>query len=129
MKMKADAKFITLMSIIDEHIARIFLQATPLKEAIKASIDLSSVRSKVESLTRYADNVYHQMETDNNVDIDFLKTEIRWSIEQCDKYLKMLVPTNAKTDNLEIENSRTVLVVLIEYKQALTRTFQRFEQL
>ena len=38
MKMKADAKLITLMSIIDESLARIFLQITPLKEAVKTTM-------------------------------------------------------------------------------------------
>ena len=46
MKMKADAKLITLMSIIDENLARIFLQITPLKEAVKATIDLSSLHKQ-----------------------------------------------------------------------------------
>lgn len=129
MKMKADVKLITLMSIIDENLARIFLQITPLKEAVKATIDLSSFTTKFQQLQNYADEVVTLMNNNEYVDLSFFKGEIEWSLSQCDKYLKMLVPTDAETENLQIENSRTVLRVIIEYKQVLARMFNRFEHL
>ena len=129
--MKADAKLITLMSIIDENLARIFLQITPLKEAVKATIDLSSFTTRFQQLQNYADEVVTLMNNDEHIDLSFLKGEIKWSLSQCDKYLKMLVPTDTDTEtaNLQIENPRTVLRVIIEYKQVLTRMFNRFEHL
>ena len=129
MKMKADAKLITLMSIIDENLARIFLQITPLKEAVKATIDLSSFTTRFQQLQNYADKVVDLMNNNEYVDLSFLKGEIEWSLSQCDKYLKMLVPTDTETANLQIENPRTVLKIIIEYKQVLTRMFNRFEHL
>ena len=129
MKMEADAKLITLMSIIDENLARIFLQITPLKEAVKATIDLSSFTTKFQQLQNYADKVVDLMNNNEHVDLSFLKGEIEWSLSQCDKYLKMLVPTDTETANLQIENPRTVLRIIIEYKQVLTRMFNRFEHL
>lgn len=129
MKMKADAKLITLMSIIDENLARIFLQITPLKEAVKATIDLSSFTTRFQQLQNYADKVVDLMNNNEHVDLSFLKGEIEWSLSQCDKYLKMLVPTDTETANLQIENPRTVLRIIIEYKQVLTRMFNRFEHL
>lgn len=127
--MKADAKLITLMSIIDENLARIFLQITPLKEAVKATIDLSSFTTRFQQLQNYADKVVDLMNNNEYVDLSFLKGEIEWSLSQCDKYLKMLVPTDTETANLQIENPRTVLKIIIEYKQVLTRMFNRFEHL
>lgn len=129
MKMEADAKLITLMSIIDENLARIFLQITPLKEAVKATIDLSSFTTRFQQLQNYADKVVDLMNNNEYVDLSFLKGEIEWSLSQCDKYLKMLVPTDTETANLQIENPRTVLRIIIEYKQVLTRMFNRFEHL
>lgn len=129
MKMKADAKLITLMSIIDESLARIFLQITPLKEAVKATIDLSSFTTRFQQLQNYADKVIDLMNNNEYVDLSILKGEIKWSLSQCDKYLKMLVLTDAETTNLQIENPRTVLRIIIEYKQVLTRMFNRFEHL
>ena len=127
--MKADAKLITLMSIIDENLARIFLQITPLKEAVKATIDLSSFTTRFQQLQNYADEVVDLMNNNKYVDLSFLKGEIEWSLSQCDKYLKMLVPTDTETANFQIENPRTVLRIIIEYKQVLTRMFNRFEHL
>lgn len=127
--MKADAKLITLISIIDENLARIFLQITPLKEAVKATIDLSSFTTRFQQLQNYADKVVDLMNNNEYVDLSFLKGEIEWSLSQCDKYLKMLVPTDTETANLQIENPRTVLRIIIEYKQVLTRMFNRFEHL
>lgn len=127
--MKADAKLITLMSIIDENLARIFLQITPLKEAVKATIDLSSFTTRFQQLQNYADKVVDLMNNNEHVDLSFLKGEIEWSLSQCDKYLKMLVPADTETVNLQIENPRTVLRIIIEYKQVLTRVFNRFEHL
>lgn len=127
--MKADAKLITLMSIIDENLARIFLQITPLKEAVKATIDLSSFITRFQQLQNYADKVVDLMNNNEYVDLSFLIGEIEWSLSQCDKYLKMLVPTDTETANLQIENPRTVLRIIIEYKQVLTRMFNRFEHL
>ena len=127
--MKADAKLITLMSIIDENLARIFLQITPLKEAVKATIDLSSFTTRFQQLQNYADEVVDLMNNNKYVDLSFLKGEIEWSLSQCDKYLKMLVSTDTETANLQIENPRTVLRIIIEYKQVLTRMFNRFEHL
>lgn len=69
------------------------------------------------------------MNNDEHIDLSSLKGEIEWSLSQCDKYLKILVPTDAETENLQIENSRTVLRVIIEYKQVLARMFSRFEHL
>lgn len=129
MKMKADAKLITLMSIIDENLARIFLQITPLKEAVKATINLSSFTTRFQQLQNYADKVVDLMNNNEHVDLSFLKGEIEWSLSQCDKYLKMLVPTDTETANLQIENPRTVLRIIIEYKQVLTRMFNCFEHL
>ena len=129
MKMKADAKLITLMSIIDENLARIFLQITPLKEAVKATIDLSSFTTRFQQLQNYADKVVDLMNNNEHVDLSFLKGEIEWSLSQCDKYLKMLVPTDTETVNFQIEKPRTVLRIIIEYKQVLTRMFNRFEHL
>ena len=129
MKMEADAKLITLMSIIDENLARIFLQITPLKEAVKATIDLSSFTTRFQQLQNYADEVVILMNNDEHIDLSFLKGEIEWSLSQCDKYLKMLVSTDTETANLQIENPRTVLRIIIEYKQVLTRMFNRFEHL
>lgn len=129
MKMKADAKLITLMSIIDESLARIFLQITPLKEAVKATIDLSSFTTRFQQLQNYADKVIDLMNNNEYVDLSILKGEIKWSLSQCDKYLKMLVPTDTETVNFQIENPRTVLRIIIEYKQVLTRMFNRFEHL
>lgn len=129
MKMKVDAKLITLMSIIDENLARIFLQITPLKEAVKATIDLSSFTARFQQLQNYTDKVVDLMNNNEYVDLSFLKGEIEWSLSQCDKYLKMLVPTDTETANLQIENPRTVLKIIIEYKQVLTRMFNRFEHL
>lgn len=127
--MKADAKLITLMSIIDENLARIFLQITPLKEAVKATIDLSSFTTRFQQLQNYTDKVVDLMNNNEHVDLSFLKGEIEWSLSQCDNYLKMLVPTDTETANLQIENPRTVLRIIIEYKQVLTRMFNRFEHL
>lgn len=127
--MKADAKLITLMSIIDESLARIFLQITPLKEAVKATIDLSSFTTRFQQLQNYADKVIDLMNNNEYVDLSILKGEIKWSLSQCDKYLKMLVPTDTETVNFQIENPRTVLRIIIEYKQVLTRMFNRFEHL
>ena len=127
--MKADAKLITLMSIIDENLARIFLQITPLKEAVKATIDLSSFTTRFQQLQNYTDEVVDLMNNNEHVDLSFLKGETEWSLSQCDKYLKMLVPTDTETANLQIENPRTVLRIIIEYKQVLTRMFNRFEHL
>lgn len=127
--MKADAKLITLMSIIDENLARIFLQITPLKEAVKATINLSSFTTRFQQLQNYADKVVDLMNNNEHVDLSFLKGEIEWSLSQCDKYLKMLVPTDTETANLQIENPRTVLRIIIEYKQVLTRMFNCFEHL
>ena len=127
--MEADAKLITLMSIIDENLARIFLQITPLKEAVKATIDLSSFTTRFQQLQNYADKVVDLMNNNEYVDLSFLKGEIEWSLSQCDKYLKMLVPTDTETANLQIENPRAVLRIIIEYKQVLTRMFNRFEHL
>lgn len=129
MKMKADTKLITLMSIIDENLARIFLQITPLKEAVKATIDLSSFTTRFQQLQNYADKVVDLMNNNEYVDLSFFKGEIEWSLIQCDKYLKMLVPTDTETANFQIENPRTVLRIIIEYKQVLTRMFNRFEHL
>lgn len=129
MKMKADAKLITLMSIIDENLARIFLQITPLKESVKATIDLSSFTTRFQQLQNYSDKVVDLMNNNEHVDLSSLKGEIEWSLSQCDKYLKMLVPTDTETANLQIENPRTVLRIIIEYKQVLTRMFNRFEHL
>lgn len=129
MKMKADAKLITLMSIIDENLARIFLQITPLKEAVKATIDLSSFTTRFQQLQNYADKVIDLMNNNEYVDLSILKGEIKWSLSQRDKYLKMLVPTDTETVNLQIENPRTVLRIIIEYKQVLIRMFNRFEHL
>ena len=129
MKMKADAKLITLMSIIDENLARIFLQITPLKEAVKATVDLSSFTTRFQQLQNYADKVIDLMNNNEYVDLSILKGEIKWSLSQCDKYLKMLVPTDTETVNFQIENPRTVLRIIIEYKQVLTRLFNRFEHL
>ena len=129
MKMKADAKLITLMSIIDENLARIFLQITPLKEAVKATIDLSSFTTRFQQLQNYADEVVDLMNNNEYVDLSFLKGEIEWSLSQCDKYLKMLVPIDTETANLQIENPRIVLRIIIEYKQVLTKMFNRFEHL
>ena len=117
------------MSIIDENLARIFLQITPLKEAVKATIDLSSFTTRFQQLQNYADEVATLMNNDEHIDLSSLKGEIEWSLSQCDKYLKMLVPTDAETANLQIENPRTVLRIIIEYKQVLTRMFNRFEHL
>lgn len=127
--MEADAKLITLMSIIDENLARIFLQITPLKETVKATIDLSSFTTRFQRLQNYADKVVDLMNNNEHVDLSFLKGEIEWSLSQCDKYLKMLVPTDTETANFQIENPRTVLRIIIEYKQVLTRMFNRFEHL
>lgn len=127
--MKADAKLITLMSIIDENLARIFLQITPLKEAVKATVDLSSFTTRFQQLQNYADKVIDLMNNNEYVDLSILKGEIKWSLSQCDKYLKMLVPTDTETVNFQIENPRTVLRIIIEYKQVLTRMFNRFEHL
>lgn len=127
--MKADAKLITLMSIIDENLARIFLQITPLKEAVKATIDLSSFTTRFQQLQNYADEVVDLMNNNKYIDLSFLKGEIEWSLSQCDKYLKMLVSTDTETANLQIENPRTVLRIIIEYKQVLIRMFNRFEHL
>ena len=127
--MEADAKLITLMSIIDENLARIFLQITPLKEAVKATIDLSSFTTRFQQLQNYADEVVDLMNNNKSIDLSFLKGEIEWSLSQCDKYLKMLVSTDTETANLQIENPRTVLRIIIEYKQVLTRMFNRFEHL
>lgn len=127
--MKADVKLITLMSIIDENLARIFLQITPLKEAVKATIDLSSFTTRFQQLQNYADEVVDLMNNNKYVDLSFLKGEIEWSLSQCDKYLKMLVSTDTETANLQIENPRTVLRIIIEYKQVLIRMFNRFEHL
>ena len=127
--MKADAKLITLMSIIDENLARIFLQITPLKEAVKATIDLSSFTTRFQQLQNYADKVIDLMNNNEYVDLSILKGEIKWSLSQRDKYLKMLVPTDTETVNLQIENPRTVLRIIIEYKQVLIRMFNRFEHL
>ena len=127
--MKADAKLITLMSIIDESLARIFLQITPLKEAVKATIDLSSFTTRFQQLQNYADKVTDLMNNNEYVDLSILKGEIKWSLSQCDKYLKMLVPTDTETVNFQIENPRTVLRIIIEYKQVLIRMFNRFEHL
>ena len=127
--MKADAKLITLMSIIDENLARIFLQITPLKEAVKATIDLSFFTTRFQQLQNYTDKVVDLMNNNEYVDLSFLKGEIEWSLSQCDKYLKMLVPADTKTANFQIENPRTVLRIIIEYKQVLTRMFNRFEHL
>ena len=127
--MKADAKLITLMSIIDENLARIFLQITPLKEAVKATIDLSSFTIRFQQLQNYADKVIDLMNNNEYVDLSILKGEIKWSLSQCDKYLKMLVPTDTETVNFQIENPRTVLRIIIEYKQVLIRMFNRFEHL
>lgn len=129
MKMEADAKLITLMSIIDENLARIFLQITPLKEAVKATIDLSSFTTRFQQLQNYADKVVDLMNNNEYVDLSFLKGEIEWSLSQCDKYLKMLVPADTETANLQIKNPKTVLRIIIEYKQVLTRMFNRFEHL
>lgn len=129
MKMKADAKLIIIMSIIDENLARIFLQITPLKEAVKATIDLSSFTTRFQQLQNYADKVVDLMNNNEYVDLSFLKGEIEWSLSQCDKYLKMLVPTDTETSNFQIENPRTILRIIIEYKQVLTRMFNRFEHL
>ena len=129
MKMKADAKLITLMSIIDESLARIFLQITPLKEAVKATIDLSSFTTRFQQLQNYADKVIDLMNNNEYADLSILKGEIKWSLSQCDKYLKMLVPTDTETVNFQIENPRTVLRIIIEYKQVLIRMFNRFEHL
>ena len=129
MKVKADAKLITLMSIIDESLARIFLQITPLKEAVKATIDLSSFTTRFQQLQNYADKVIDLMNNNEYVDLSILKGEIKWSLSQCDKYLKMLVPTDTETVNFQIENPRTVLRIIIEYKQVLIRMFNRFEHL
>ena len=129
MKMKADAKLITLMSIIDESLARIFLQITPLKEAVKATIDLSSFTTRFQQLQNYADKVIDLMNNNEYVDLSILKGEIKWSLSECDKYLKMLVPTDTETVNFQIENPRTVLRIIIEYKQVLIRMFNRFEHL
>lgn len=129
MKVKADAKLITLMSIIDESLARIFLQITPLKEEVKATIDLSSFTTRFQQLQNYADKVVDLMNNNEYVDLSILKGEIKWSLSQCDKYLKMLVPTDTETVNFQIENPRTVLRIIIEYKQVLIRMFNRFEHL
>ena len=48
------------------------------------------------------------MNNNEYVDLSILKGEIKWSLSQCDKYLKMLVPTDAETVNFQIENPRTV---------------------
>ena len=77
MKMKADAKLITLMSIIDESLARIFLQITPLKEAVKATIDLSSFTTRLQQLQNYADKVIDLMNNNKYVDLSILKGEIK----------------------------------------------------
>ena len=127
--MKADAKLITLMSIIDESLARIFLQITPLKEAVKATIDLSSFTTRFQQLQNYADKVIDLINNNEYADLSILKGEIKWSLSQCDKYLKMLVPTDTETVNFQIENPRTVLRIIIEYKQVLIRMFNRFEHL
>ena len=100
-----------------------------MKEAVKATINLSSFETRLQQLQNYADEVVIIMNNNEHIDLSFLKGEIEWSLSQCDKYLKILVSIDDETENIQIENSRTVLRVIIEYKQVLTRMFNRFEHL
>lgn len=44
--MNTVSKLILLMSLIDENIGRVFLLETPLREAVKASIQFSDIEKR-----------------------------------------------------------------------------------
>ena len=119
-----------MMSVIDENFARIFLQATPLREAVNATIDLEDFSKRISQLQRYSSAVFDDILSDSEADLQFLGKEVTWGVQQCDKYLKLLVPTNnGAVDNLKIINAKTVLQLVMNYRQVLTKMLDRLKQM
>lgn len=128
-KLTPYGKVLVMMSVIDENFARVFLQATPLREAVQASIDLDDFTNRINQLQRYSTSVFNSVSHDEEVDLEFLQKEVNWSIQQCDKNLKLLVPTENKTDTLQVTNAKTVLRLLMNYRQVLAEMLNRIKVL
>lgn len=117
--MTEEGKAITLMSFIDESIARIFLQATPLREAVLRTLDLDSTEKKIEQFETYAKSAWEKIVLESQ-DKSFLQEEIQWSLSQCKGYLRLLEVEDGDSDSLKIESRETVTEILKKYKRVLT---------
>lgn len=78
------------MSFIDENIARIFLQATPLRAAVIKTIDLDSIEKKIKQFETYAKSIWEKIVLENHGK-SFLQEEIQWGLSQCKKNLPIFL--------------------------------------
>ncbi|MBR5032465.1 MAG: hypothetical protein IKX70_02195 [Treponema sp.] len=106
--MNTVSKLIILTCLIDENIGRVFLLGTPLREAVKASIQFSDIEKRIRQFKFYSNSVFDKL-LDQDTDLSFLKKEVSWSIKQCDRYLKEQVT----------ENTKLVFPIISNYKQIL----------
>lgn len=122
------SKALLLMSVIDENIARIFLTATPLKENVEASIDLTSFTKRIDILSSLIDKVSLENSCDSDVDIGYFLNEAIWSLKNCTSYLKMLKPQDRSVTNaLVVLNTKEVLLLLLKYQEALVRIIKHLK--
>lgn len=108
------------MSIIDENLARIFLQATPLKSAVLPATDLCAIEEKVNQFGAFVES-FIKNSTDNLQRKSFLQKELMWSLSKCNEYLELLLPEKTESDCLQIENRNTVIGIIKKYKEIITR--------
>lgn len=122
--MKID-RLIMEMSLIDESIGRLFLEATPLHESFEVSVDLSDLVGKFD---RYVDKFFNEAD-DGDVDLEYIEKEANWSLDQVLRFLKLLVPTNAQHENLVVKNPRETMRVCLAYKTVLEKLLSRVKDL
>lgn len=118
--MKTESKLIIMISIIDENFARLFLQETPLKDAVKDSIDLNSLENKIAKVETYVDSEMKKMLKGNSTEFLSLKSEAVWSLNQCDKNLRFLTSSNSDCIKSQLNNADTILKLIIRYKNLLS---------
>lgn len=122
------SKSLLLMSVIDENIARIFLTATPLKETVEASIDLTSFTKRIDILSSLIDKVSLENSRDSEIDIDYFLNEASWSLKNCAGYLRLLKPQDKSVTNaLVVLNPKEVLMLLLKYQEALVRIIKHLK--
>lgn len=109
------------MSIIDENIARIFLLATPLRDAVLETLDLDSTEKKIKQFETYAKSAWEKIVLESQ-DKSFLQEEIQWSFSQCEEYLELLKSADKVTEEFQfnIENMAAVLKLINKYRRILT---------
>lgn len=110
------------MSIIDENLARIFLQATPLRNAVLPTIDFLSIIKRVEEFEFFT-KPFTKKFVQEFQNPEFLKKEILWSLSKCNEYLEFLLPEKSEFDCQQIESHNTIKVIIEKYKQAVFRLY------